>query len=208
MTFFMHTANGTLGDASFWSFGLVTSGSVSEAAAETAWANAVVAFFTDTNVKTYYHPDFTLTQTASSTASPTFHQTTKTVTSHSTVGTSTGVQLPSRLTPLISLYTAQATRWGRGRMKLPSPTSTVLATTGTGELDATVRANIASAASTWLAALVTAGLTPVLVHRKVTLTGPAQYSTTQYASGLVWGRLDTLRRRGDKIVPASSPVSI
>lgn len=54
MPFFLHNAAGTFGDGGFWSFNIQTSGSISEAAAETAWGNAVAAFFGDTNVKSYY----------------------------------------------------------------------------------------------------------------------------------------------------------
>lgn len=204
MTFFLHTAKGTMADGSFWSFGLVTSGSVSEAGAEVTWSGAVDGFFSDTNVTLYYTPGFTLVSTATSTASSQFKQTTKTTTSVGTVGTSTGEQLPVRNSLVLSLYTAQATRWGRGRMTLPAPSTTVLATDDSGELGSTVRANIASAAAGLFSALSTGSLSPVLVHRRAISGGPAAFSTTAIASGVVFGRLDTQRRRGDKVVPAQS----
>ena len=204
MTFFLHSARGTQADGSFWSFGLVTSGAISEAAAETGWSGAVQGFFADANVVTYYTAGNTLTETSTSTASSTFHQTTKTSTSHSTVGTSVADQLPMRLTVILSLYSAQATRYGRGRIKLPAPSANVLSTDNKGMIDATVATNIASAAATWFTALGTAGLTPILVTRRKTVSGVAQYSTRDITSGLVWHHFGTLRRRADKIIAAST----
>lgn len=203
MAFFLHTAKGTMADGSFWSFGLVTSGSVSEAGAETTWSGAVDGFFTDTNVTLYYTPGFTLVSTATSTASSQFKQTTKTSTSVGTVGTSSGEQLPVRNSVVLSLYTAQATRWGRGRMTLPAMSTTVLATDDTGHIASTPLTNIASAAAGLFSALATGSLSPVIVHRNAIPGGPAQYATTAIASGLVYNHFDTQRRRGDKIVPAS-----
>lgn len=204
MTYFLHSAKGTQADGSFWSFGLVTSGAISEAAAESGWSGAVAGFFSDAAVVTYYTAGTTLTGTASSTASSTFHQTTKTSTSLSHVGTSVADQLPMRLTVILSLYSAQATRYGRGRIKLPAPSSNVLSTDNKGMIDAAIGANIAAAAASMFGALGTAGLTPVLVTRRKTVSGVAQYSTRDITSGLLWHHFGTLRRRADKIVPASS----
>ena len=204
MAFFLHSANGTLAGGSFWSFGLVTSGSVSEAGAQTTWDGAVSGFFADAVVTTYYTPGFTLVSTATSTASSQFKQTTKSTTAVGTHGTSTGEQLSPRTSVVLSLYTAQATRWGRGRMTLPAPSSTVLATDDTGTISATARAAIASAAGDLFSALATGSLSPVIVHRRAISGGPAAFDTTAIASGLVYGHFDTQRRRGDKLVPASS----
>lgn len=204
MTFFLHKANGTQADGSFWSFGLVTSGSVTEAGAETTWAGAVAGFFADATVTTYYTPGFTLVSTSTSTASSQFKQTTKSTTSHGTHGTSTGEQLPVRNSVVLSLYTDQATRWGRGRITLPAPSYTVLATDDSGHISATARAAIASAAQTMFSALSTGSLSAVILHRRAITGGPSAFSTTAVASGLVYGQLDTQRRRGDKVVPASS----
>lgn len=207
MTFFLHSAKGTQADGSFWSFGLVTSGSISEAAAETGWSGAVSGFFSNATVKTYYTAGTELTATSTSTASSTFHQTTKTTTSHAVVGTSTADQLPMRLTVILSLYSAQATRYGRGRMKFPAPSSNTLSTDNKGMIDSTVATAIASAATTMFGALGTAGLTPVLVTRRKTVSGVAPYSTRDITSGLVWHHFGTLRRRADKIVAASTSFS-
>lgn len=206
MTFFLHNASGVFGDGGFWSFNIQTSGSISEAAAETGWAGAVAGFFGDTNVKTYYSTGTELTETSTSTASATFKQTTKTKTSHAVAGTATDAQMSTRTAVVCSVYTAQATRWGRGRIFLPAPSYAVLGTSDTGHLDATVAGHIASALTTMFGALGTAGLTQILYTRKATRGGIAQYTTTQIASRALQGKLYTQRRRSDKIIVASYSV--
>lgn len=204
MTFYLHKANGKFADGGFWSFGLTTSGSISESAAETAWAAAVVAFFTDTNVATYYSTGAELLQTSTSTASATFRQTTKTATSHTTVGTSTGNQLPTVLGLVVSLYTGNATRYGRGRMFLPAPTTTVLDTAPQdGMLTATVGGHIGTAVATWFNSLATAGLTPVLYTRRATRSGIPADTTSQILTRKVQGKLHVQKRRSDKIIAAT-----
>lgn len=206
MAFFLHKASGTFGDGGFWSFGIQTSGSISEAAAETAWGNAVAAFFGDTNVKTYYSTGTELTETSSSTASATFHQTTKTSTSHAVAGTATDAQMSTRTAVVCSVYTDQAVRSGRGRIFLPAPTYAVLGTSDTGNLDATVAGHIASALTTMFGSLTTAGLTQILYTRRATRGGIAAYTTSQVASRALQGKLRTQRRRSDKIIVATYTV--
>lgn len=200
MTFFLHKANGIFGDGGFWSFGSTTSGSISEAAAETAWAGAVAAFFGDVNVKTYYSTGTELTATSSSTASSTFHQTTITRTAHSVSGTATDAQMSTSTSPVLSLYTAQAQKYGRGRIFLPSPSYIVLGTADTGQLDPTIAGHIATALTTLFTSLTTAGLTQVLYTRRETKSGVAPYTTTQVTNRHLQGKLRVQRRRSDKII--------
>lgn len=200
MTFFLHKASGIFGDGGFWSFGLQTSGSISEAAAETGWGNAVAAFFNDANVKTYYSTGTELTGTSTSTASATFHQTTKTSTSHAVSGTATDAQMSTRTSVVCSFYTAQAVKSGRGRVFLPAPSYIVLGTATTGELDPTVAGHIATALTTLFTSLTTAGLSQILYTRRATRGGTPAYTTTQVSSRKLQGKLRTQRRRSDKII--------
>lgn len=204
MTNFLHKANGTFADGGFWSFGLTTSGSITEAAAQTAWHDFVTGFFGDVNVTTYYSTGLHLTQTSTSTASATFHQTSKEVTAETFVGTSTGNQLPTVLGLVISLYTANSTRYGRGRVFLPAPTDTVLDTAPQdGMLTATVGGHIGTAWSTAWTAMQTAGLDPLLYTRQTTRSGIPQYSTSAITSRKVQGKLHVQKRRSDKIIAAT-----
>lgn len=205
MTFYLHKANGTFGDGGFWSFGIQTSGSILESAAETAWSNAVAAFFGDTNVKTYYSPDTTLTATSTSTASATFHQTTITRTTHAVVGTSTSPQLPTTMAVVTSFYTPNAIKAGRGRIFLPAPTTDVVTSPGTGQINAAVGANLGTAIATLFTSLSTAGLTQILYTRRATRGGTPAYTTSQVTSRVVQGKLHVQKRRSDKILVASFP---
>lgn len=206
MTFFLHKASGTFGDGGFWSFGIQTSGSISEASANTAWAAATAAFFGDTNVKTYYSTGTELTESSTSTASATFHQTTKTSASQSVAGTATDAQMSTRTAVVCSVYTDLAVRYGRGRIFLPAPTYAVLGTADTGHLDATVAGHIASALTTLFTSLTTAGLTQILYTRRATRGGTPAYTTTQVATRALQGKLATQRRRSDKIIVATYTV--
>ena len=204
MTYFLHKANGKFADGGFWSFGLTTSGAVSEASAETTWANAVVGFFTDTNVKTYYSTGLELTATSTSTASSTFHQTTKTTTSHTTSGAATGNQLPTVLGLVVSMYTANATRDGRGRWFLPAATTDVLdSSPQDGQLSATAGGNLGTAVAAIFTALGTGGLTPILWTRRATRGGTPAYSVSNITSRKVQGKLHVQKRRSDKIIAAT-----
>jgi hypothetical protein len=200
MTFFLHTARGTFDDGGFWSFGIQSSGSVSEASAESTWAAAVSAFFGDANVKTYYSTGTTLTQTSTSTASATFRQTTITRTGHSVAGTSTAAQLPTVLGVVATWYTANATRFGRGRIFLPAPAVTALGTGLTGHLDPTVAGNIKTALATLFASMSAGGLTQILYTRKETRSGVPADTTSQVTGRVLQGKIHVQRRRSDKII--------
>lgn len=207
MTFFLHQAAGTFADGGFWSFNIQTSGSISEAAANTAWAAATAAFFGDTNVKTYYSTGLTLTGSSTSTASSTFHQTTKTRATQSVVGTSTGHQLPTVLAPVISFYTANATRYGRGRIYLPAPAYNVLTTTvEKGQLSSTVATNIGTAYRTLINSMATAGLTQIIYTRHATRGGVPQYTTSQVTTWELQLKLHVQKRRSDKVLAGATTI--
>lgn len=105
-----------------------------------------------------------------------------------------------------SFYTAQATRYGRGRMFLPAPTYAVLGTSNTGHLDATVAGHIASALTTMFGSIVAGGLNQLLYVRKTTRSGVAPYTTNLVTSRVLQGKLMTQKRRSDKIVVATYSV--
>lgn len=200
MTFYLHKASGTFADGGFWSFGIQTSGSVTNAAAETTWAGAVAAFFGDATVKNYFSTGLTLTLTSTSIASSTFHQTTKVSTSHSVVGAGAGLQLPTKVGMIASFYTDNATRDGRGRIFLPAPNAGVLDSANKGELDGTIAGNIATALGTLFTSLSTGGLTQILYTRRATRGGTPAYTTSQVQSRKLQGQLHVQKRRSDKIV--------
>ena len=198
MTNFLHKASGTSPSGQFWSFGLVTSGSISEAAAQSSWNTRVSAFFADTNVKALYKTTTILTLTSTSTASPTFKQTTVTSNTVSVAGTATTQESPDQLSMTFTTISALRTRSGHGRLFLPAPVSAALTVNTGGQIAAANMTNIAAAATTWFTGLVSDGLQPQILTRKATLGGLAANSLRPVVSGKVSNTLHIQKRRGDK----------
>lgn len=198
MTNFLHKASGTSPSGQFWSFGLVTSGSISEAAAQSSWNTRVSAFFADTNVKALYKTTTILTLTSTSTASPTFKQTTVTSNTVSVAGTATTQESPDQLSMTFTTISALRTRSGHGRLFLPAPVSAALTVNTGGQIAGANMTNIAAAATTWFTGLVSDGLQPQILTRKATLGGLAANSLRPIVSGKVSNTLHIQKRRGDK----------
>ena len=200
MTNFMHKASGTSPSGQFWSFGLNSTGAITEAAAQASWHTRTVAFFATAGVAALYKTTTVLTLTSTSTASATWHQTTKTSNVESTAGTATTQELPEQVAMVFSLSSALATKSGRGRMFLPAPVAAALtANTGGIMLQANVT-TIAAAATTWFNGLASDGLVPQILTRKATAS-QAAFSTRAITTRRVDNTLHTQKRRGDKRVP-------
>jgi hypothetical protein len=198
VTNFLHKASGTSPSGQFWSFGLVSSGSISEAAAQASWNTRVSAFFADTNVKALYKTTTVLTHTSTSTASATFRQTTLSENTVSVAGTATTQESPEQCSMTFTTISALRTRSGHGRLFLPAPVSAALTVNTGGQIAGANMTNIAAAATTWFTGLVSDGLQPQILHRKATLGGLAAFSLTPVTSGKISNTLHTQKRRGDK----------
>jgi hypothetical protein len=173
MTNFKHRASGTLSSGAAWSVNLKTTGAITEAAAETAWGNAFAAFWGDATVKTYYSTTYHFTLSSTSTASSTWHQLTKTKTTHALVGTAATQELPDYCALVLTLSTAFSDKSQSGRWFLPSPVAAVLSVGTGGHYDAAKLPNIGTAVATMFGSLAAAGLSPVIVTSKATLSLPA-----------------------------------
>lgn len=200
MTNFMHKANGIAQSGMFWSFGLASTGAISEAAAETAWGNAVVAFFAGAGVGALYRTDTTLTQTSTSTASPTWRQTTIHRTPHSTSGLATTQQLPDFCCPTVTLRTASATKSSHGRWFLPPPAAAAMSMSLGPKISSASMTTLSTAIATLFNSLATAGLSPVIVTRKATLGGLPAYTVQAIVSRDMSNLMAVQHRRGDKVV--------
>jgi len=186
MAFFLHKVQGNLtGD--FWSFGLITQGSTSEAAAQGAWTNGINALWAA--ITTFMPPTATVTGTTTSTASATFRQTTKTSSPLALAGTSASVSLPNQCSTLLTLRTAQATRSGRGRMNLP-PAAVNAVTTGGVMLPGYITA-LQTGATAMFNALIAGGLNAVLLNRTTN-------TTTLVTGGDIGNVFHTQKRRYSK----------
>lgn len=208
MTFYLHKAIGIGADAQPWSFGLVSSGSVSEAAAQTTWAAAVDGFFTTTAVAALYSTAVSITATSTSTASPLFKQTTKTSTLATHAGTATTQELPSQVAMVVTIRSAASTKSGHGRLFLPAPVAAALAVGTGGHLSAGSVTTLSTALGVMFTALVTGGLSPLILTRRKTINGQGALTTQQVTAIDMPNKLAIQRRRGDKIIPVRTTVSL
>jgi hypothetical protein len=201
---YLHKAGGTLEGGFPWSIGMVSTSSDGEAAAQTVWDNGVVAMWGNAAFNALMPAGSVLTYTSTSTASPTFKQTTKTQNTHNTPGTATA-GLPFQAAEVVTWRTAQATKWGRGRWYLPTIGTGALATAGF-VLSATAVSDIVTAVNAGLTVWVGA-LNFQVLHRKATLDGPGADTLTPIASGDVSNKLVIQRRRADKYVPTRTTLT-
>lgn len=201
MTNYLMKASGTSPSGQFWSFGMQSTSSLSEAAAQTSWHTRVVAFFATAGVAALYKTTTILTLTSTSTASATWHQTTKTSTVESTAGTATTQELPEQMAMVYSLFTAQANKGGRGRMFLPAPVAAALTVNTGGELSSANATTIATALAVMRNGLVSDGVQPVIINRRPTLSSPVAFTPKNVTGGKLDSILHVQRRRGDKRVP-------
>lgn len=201
MTNFLHVAKGTTVSGAFWSFGLKTSGSISESAAETAWGSAVNAFLATAGVAALYDEQLTLTGTSTSTASATWKQTTITRTSHSQKGTATTQELPDYCAMVVTYRAATADKSSHGRWFLPAPVAAALADGTGGHLSAASVTTLTGALATMRNSITGAGLQPLILTRKATKSGLPAYNTRLITTWELVTTLAVQNRRGDKLIP-------
>ena len=203
---YLHTASGTL-DSSFpWS---ITAKSVSpgtEAATETAWAAGWAACWGLAAFKGEYGTNVELTETSTSTATAEWKQSTITRTSHALPGTQTQT-LPYHVGVVVSLRTALATKFGRGRWYLP-PTAVSSLDTAGFFLSAAATANLVLGLNAAFAAWA-GSVNLVILHRNAPLGGgvPALSTTPVIASDLA-NTFVTQRRRADKTAVIRSTITV
>lgn len=203
MADYLLTAGGNIGSFA-WSFGMKATSSGSESAVETAWGTGIAAMFNSTNFKSILGADTELTYTSTSTANSSWKQTTKTETSHAITGTGTG-NLPYQLAAIVTWRTAQATKYGHGRWYLPSLAPAALDSAGyvfTSTAQGYIVAAVNAAITAW-----GSSFTPVILHRKGTISGPGPLTTDPITKGDVSNKPAVQRRRGDKFTVTRSDLT-
>jgi hypothetical protein len=201
---YLHQAGGTLEGGFPWSFGLVSTSSAAEAAAETSWSGGIQAMWAVGDFIDLVPAGTILTYTSTSTASADFKQTTKTTTTLDLAGNATA-GLPFQVAEVVTWRTANATKWGRGRWYLPPLSPTALATAGfvlaTASVTAIVDA-VNAAIAEW-----SGTLNPQILHRKGTISGPAADTLTAISGGDVSDKCVIQKRRADKYVPTRTALT-
>jgi len=189
MALYRHVLQGTY-PGEVWTFGVHSEGSISLAAAQTAWANGVTAFASVAYLGDLCTDVQFLEITTAELDAGTGGQLSKVADPRSEAGTNVSGCLPFQCAPVVSLRTAMATRSGRGRFYAPSPAVDVQ---DGGRLTPTAQGNLADAAEGLLGGLTAASLQPVLLNR-------TSLDTTPITSLDVGDVIDTQRRRRNKLV--------
>lgn len=203
---YLHTASGTLANAFAWSITAKSVSAGTEAAVETAWAAGWAACFGLAAFKGEYATDVELTETSTSTASATWKQTTITRTSHALAGTA-AQSIAYQSSVVVTLRTALATKYGRGRWYLP-PTAVGSLDTGGFVLSAAAQANLVLGLNAGFAAWAgTVNL--VILHRTAPLGGGvAALSTTPIVGADLANKFVVQKRRADKSAIVRSTITL
>jgi hypothetical protein len=183
---YLLTAGGNIGSFP-WSFTMKATAPGTEGTVETAWAAGFASMLSTATELTF---------TSTSTADAAWKQTTKTETTHAISGTGTGA-LPYQMAAIVTWRTNQATKYGHGRWYIAGLAPAALATAGflwsttaTGDIVAAVNAALTAWGTTF---------TPVVLHRKGTISGPGPLTTDPIIKGDVSNKPAVQRRRGDKV---------
>lgn len=206
MTNYLLVAGGQLQGGYPWSIHAVASATGSESAVETAWANGWATIMGDATLKTFYPVGTELTYSYTSTADASFRQTTVTQTNATFNGTSVSASLPFQSCPIVTLRTANRTRWGRGRWYMPAPAVNAMSTTApvlSTAFESALDAALQNAFTTWVASF-----TLQILHKKGTKSGPGPMTLTGVTACDTSNKLAVQRRRGDKYVPVRTSVTI
>lgn len=189
MALYRHSLIGTY-PGEIWTFGLHSEGTISLAAAQSAWATGVTNFASAAYLGDLC-ADVAFTEITTAELDPVDgRQLSKASDPRSEVGTSLDACLPFQCTPVVSLRTALANRHGRGRFYAPSP---AVSSQDGGRLTAAAQTNLADSALALLNGLSAGALTPVILNRTT-------FATTPITSLDVGDVIDTQRRRRNKLI--------
>lgn len=207
MTFYLLQVAGTLAGSFPWSINAFGESSSSESTVANVWDGAFREVFTTTGLEAYIPTTVEITQTSASTASSTFKQTTKTVNSSTTAGTSTSPALPYHTCEIVTLRSALAKRSGRGRWYLPPLASNALAADGFSII-AAAQDDLESAFTTFFST-ISPTITLGVKHLKTSADGTTTaYSMSQIVAADIPNTFAVQRRRADKLVPTRVSVSV
>lgn len=149
-----------------WSFSMLLSGAVSEAAAAATYDSAMSTLWTTaTNGLDNFVPtDAGMTETEVATIDNNGHLLSHTVTPNIRAGIDANISLPKQLAIVVTTRSALPRRSGIGRWWLPPfATDTVVAG---GFLSSTIQGHLVNSIAAFYASLTSGGLTPFIENRK------------------------------------------
>jgi hypothetical protein len=201
MTNYKCEVHGLLGGSLPWSLGMYFTGSVSEAATETAWKNAnETAWATGgTPLLGFMSADVTVTEYQTATLTTSFKQSTLTADTVSHAGTDAAASLPWDSAMVVTFRTIQRNKSGHGRIFLPPLASDqILAHV----YKAATCTSIASIFQTLRASMTTAGLQQFIFNRATLVDGTAPFTIKNVTGGDVSNKPASQDRRTSKVIPA------
>lgn len=204
MTYYLLTASGVQNTNFAWSVKAVGNSAATEATVAGAWDSGWTQLWA--SLGAMCATSTILLQTSASTASPTFRQTTKTVTNRNNAGAVAGTGLPQFVAEVVTFRSVNATRYGHGRWYLPAVGSGALAGTGF-VLSAASQTTIQTGMNNFLTAIRPV-FQLVILHRKATLHGPGAGTVDIITKGDVSNLLHVQRRRQSKLVPTRVSITI
>jgi len=139
--------------------------------------------------------------TSTSTASPTWRQTTITRTTENVSGTAATQELPISNALVVTYRSANATKSGHGRWFMPPPVAAALSIGSGGHVSTGSSTTLAAGIVALRTALTGAGLTPLILTARATQGGLPADSTQAVVEWELVHTLGTQKRRGDKLVP-------
>lgn len=208
MTQFLHTAQGVLSSGQPWSIRGVSSGNVTEAAAEAAWGGAWHTFWSTAGIAALWSTHFSFTLSTTSTASATFGQTTITRTTHTDAGTATTQELPDYCSLVVTYRTGTADKSAHGRWFIPAPVGAALSIGTGGHLSSGTETTIQTALNAWFSTFTGDGLALVILTRRATRHGLAANSFRTVSSADFPNTLHVQKRRGDKVPGSRTTVTV
>ena len=197
MANYISVANFLLNDAFPASFGMKFISADSEATAESVWHGSVKDAWNSASFLAFMPADTHFVSTSTSTATGTWHQSTKTTTLEDIAGGG-GASLPYHDCMTVTWRTAFANKHGHGRWYWPAPTAAALAAGGY-----VFSAAFLTAAQTALNLMIAAwsgALQPVILDR-------AALTTLNVIAGDVPDGPTVQNRRADKRVPARTALT-
>lgn len=205
MTNYLHVVSGNLNGSFPWSNRIYSSSGLAEGAAQTAWNNAITAFWSSAAFKALMPTTLNITASYTSTMNASWKQTTKTTNTLALAGTAATAAMPYETCAILTLRTSQATKFGHGRWYIPTPAATAMAAAGY----IWSAAFTAALAGAWnaLTASNAGSLSFQLLHRTGTKTGPGALTIDQLHNADASDEIAVQRRRGDKRVPIRTAVT-
>lgn len=199
MANYIHTVNFLLAGSFPASIGIKTTSALSEASAESTFHTGVYDAWNSSGLLALMPSTTSITGTETSTATGTWHQSTKTVTLSTVAGGASGASLPYHDSMVVEFVTAFADKSGHGRWYWPPLAAAALASTGYNWSSATL-----TAAQTAFNAMFSAwgsSLTPVLLNRKA-------LTTRNIINANISDMVGVQNRRADKRVPARTALTV